>query len=247
MNIHRNILYFIILLVTVLFWEFTAQNNTVLILLSKPTLITTYFFENLSKLLEAVWITTIEAFFGLLTAAIFSFLLMILCLYWPKFMEFILPLMITSQIIPLITLAPLFIVAFGSGIMAKIMMAALLCFFPIFVNFANGVRLIDQNIKDFLFINNATTAQRIWIAYIPLALPNIMAGLKIAATLAVIGAIVAEFNGAEAGLGKNLFLAAKRLEPELMISSFALSALLGSILYGLISFIEKSAGKWYLN
>lgn len=77
-------------------------------------------------------------------------------------------------------------------------------------------------------------------------MPNIMTGLKIAATLAVIGAIVAEFNGAEIGLGKNLFLAAKRLEPELMMSSLFLSSLLGGLMYFIIYLIEHRFGKWYL-
>ena len=77
-------------------------------------------------------------------------------------------------------------------------------------------------------------------------MPQIMAGLKVAATLAVIGAIVAEFNGTEIGLGKNLFLAAKRIEPELMMSSLLLSALLGGFLYLSIYLIEYIFGKWYL-
>ena len=71
-----------------------------------------------------------------------------------------------------------------------------------------------------------------------------MAGLKISATLAVIGAIVAEFNGAEIGLGKNLFLAAKRLEPDLMMSSLLLSTLLGVVFFGTIYFIEKKIINW---
>ena len=75
-------------------------------------------------------------------------------------------------------------------------------------------------------------------------MPSIMAGLKISATLAVIGAIVAEFNGAEMGLGKNLFLAAKRLEPDLMMSSLLLSTLLGGMFFGLIYYIEKKIINW---
>lgn len=97
-----------------------------------------------------------------------------------------------------------------------------------------------------MFIYGATTTQKIRHMYFPLALPNIMSGLKIATTLAVIGAIVAEFNGADVGLGKNLFLAAKRLEPELMMTSLILSSLLGGGLYISIVLIEKKIGKWYL-
>jgi len=73
-----------------------------------------------------------------------------------------------------------------------------------------------------------------------------MAGLKVASTLAVIGAIVAEFNGADIGLGKNLFLAAKKLEPELMMSSLILSSVLGGALFAGTVVIEWSFGKWYM-
>jgi NitT/TauT family transport system permease protein len=95
-----------------------------------------------------------------------------------------------------------------------------------------------------MHIYNADTKTRIKQVYFPLAMPSIMAGLKISATLAVIGAIVAEFNGAEIGLGKNLFLAAKRLEPDMMMCSLLLSTLLGVVFFGTIYFIEKNFIKW---
>jgi NitT/TauT family transport system permease protein len=236
-----------VVLALLVWWEYAAKNsNIVRVLISSPSLIVESFAKNYANLLEATWVTFYEALTGLAIATIFSFGAMTLCFYYPKLMEFILPIMVVSQVIPLITLAPLFIILFGSGVTAKVMMAALLCFFPIFVNFANGVKLISKNIHEMLYTYNATTTQKIKYMYFPLAMPNIMTGLKVAATLAVIGAIVAEFNGAEVGLGKNLFLAAKRLEPELMMASLALSSLLGGFMYLIILFIEKKFGKWYL-
>jgi NitT/TauT family transport system permease protein len=152
--------------------------------------------------------------------------------------------MITSQVVPLIVLAPFFIILFGIGLPSKIAMASLMCFFPVFINFARGYNSISENIHDFLDINNASIWHRIQHVYFPLSLPNIVAGLKISATLAVIGSIVAEFNGAEVGLGKNLFLSAKRLEPELMMSSLILSSILGFLLYGIILIIERININW---
>src|SRR5690606_37333661 len=140
---------------------------------------------------------------------------MILCFYFPKLMDFVLPIMVTSQVIPLIVLAPFFIILMGIGLGSKIAMAALMCFFPIFVNFAQGFKAINPNIHELMHIYNADTWTRIRQVYFPLSMPSIMAGLKISATLAVIGAIVAEFAGAEVGLGRNLFISALRLEPEM--------------------------------
>ncbi len=239
-------IYLIFTCCLLFFWEYAAQNNIVRVLISSPSLIMAYFAENYVALSESTWVTFYEAFLGLLIATVFSFGTMIICFYFPKFMEFILPVMVVSQVIPLITLAPLFIILFGAGATAKIFMAVLLCFFPIFVNFSNGVKLINKNIHELMYIYNANTQQKIVHVYFPLAMPSIMTGLKVSSTLAVIGAIVAEFNGAEIGLGKNLFLAAKRLEPELMMCSLVLSALLGGLMYVLIYGVEKKIGKWYL-
>jgi NitT/TauT family transport system permease protein len=221
-------------------------SDKVRLLVSSPLLVLDFFKINISKLLEATFYTFIEAFAGLLIATTFSFTMMVICLYVPKLMKYVLPVMVVSQIIPLITLAPLFIILFGLGIESKIMMATLMCFFPIFVNFSNGIKLISKNIQELMFVYNATNLDKIRYMYFPLALPSIISGLKIASTLAVIGAIVGEFNGTEIGIGKNLFIAAKRLEPELMMSSLFLSSLLGGLFYISIVLIEKKFGKWYL-
>jgi ABC-type nitrate/sulfonate/bicarbonate transport system permease component len=241
----NKILYISLSVVLLVAWQyFGSTSQTVRLLLSSPSLVADYFGQNHTALLQASQTTLIEAVAGLLIATVFSFGVMILCFYFPKLMDFVLPIMITSQVIPLIVLAPFFIILLGIGLGSKIAMAALMCFFPIFVNFAQGYKAISQNIHELMHIYNADTWTRIKQVYFPLAMPSIMAGLKISATLAVIGAIVAEFTGAVNGLGKNLFLSAIRLEPDLMMSSLILSALLGALLFGTISIIEKRLTRW---
>lgn len=129
MKYFYTITYILFAVVLLVYWQYAAQNNTVRVLLSSPTLITEYFVANYAELAEATWITLFEATVGLLIATIFSFGTMILCFYFPKLMEFLLPLMVVSQVIPLITLAPLFIILFGAGLTAKIMMAFVMCGF----------------------------------------------------------------------------------------------------------------------
>lgn len=243
----NKILYILLSVLLLAAWQyFGSTSQTARLLLSSPSLVINYFGENYPSLLAATKTTLIEAVAGLLIATVFSFGVMILCFYFPKLMDFALPIMITSQVIPLIVLAPFFIILMGIGLGSKIAMAALMCFFPVFVNFAQGYKAISQNIHELMQINNAATWTRIRQVYFPLSIPSIMAGLKISATLAVIGAIVAEFNGAEVGLGKNLFLAAKRLEPDLMMSSLLLSTFLGGLFFLIIHFVEKKIGSWYL-
>jgi len=236
----NKIIYVALFFILTAFWEFFgASNNTVRLLISSPSLVFEYFINNQNALMEATGITLLEAVLGLLIATMFSFSVMMLCFYIPKLLNFVMPLMVGSQVIPLIVLAPFFIMLMGIGIGSKVAMAALISFFPIFVNFGTGVKSIPTEILEFAYINKASTWKKITNIYFPMSLSNLFAGIKIAATLAVIGAIVAEFTGARVGLGKNLFLSAIRLDPDLMFSSLILSSLIGFSLFNLIILIEK--------
>lgn len=242
----RRIIYLLLSILLLALWQyFGSTNQVVRLLLSSPSLVFGYLSNNLSDMWDATKITFLEAFLGLLIGTIFSFGMMIICFYKPKLMEFVLPVMITSQVVPLIVLAPFFIILFGIGISSKVAMASIMCFFPIFVNFAQGYNAISKNTHELMHTYNASTSFKIWYVYFPLSLSSIIAGLKVSATLAVIGAIVAEFNGADTGLGRNLFLSAKRLEPELMMASLLLSTALGFIFFSIIKLIELKYGNWY--
>jgi len=239
------ILYILLSVIFLYLWQyFGNQHSNVRLLISSPILIVTYFAENMKDLLYATLTTLTEALTGLLIATIFSFSMMIFCFYKPKIMSFILPIMVTSQVVPLIVLAPFFIILFGLGLSSKIAMASLMCFFPIFINFAQGYKAISRNIHELMYIYNAPLRFRIKQVYFPLSMGSIMAGLKISTTLSIIGAIVAEFSGANIGLGKNLFISALRLEPELMMSSLLLSTAIGLGLFHVIKFFETKYTNW---
>jgi len=240
----RIAFYSMMVLLVLASWQcLGARGGTVRLLVSSPSLAYGYGVANFASLWESASVTLAESFCGLALAAAISFMLMIGCLYFPSLMELVLPILLVTQVIPLVTLAPLLILLFGIGVKGKVVMSALLCFFPIFINFARGVQAIPGSLLEILYVYDASSSFRIFRVFFPLSTPNIMTGLKISSTLAVIGAIVGEFNGAEVGLGKNLFLAAKRLEPEMMICSLFFSAALSGLLYGLILII---AGRWYL-
>lgn len=237
----NKIAYIALIIILLVAWQYFGKaSNTVRLLISSPSRVIAYFGAEYPSLLQATGITLWESVLGLLIATAFSFGIMVICFYIPKFLNFIMPIMISSQVIPLIVLAPFFILLMGIGLSSKIAMAALISFFPIFVNFGTGVKAIPNELLEFAYINKTATFKKIKHIYFPLALPNIFAGLKIAATLAVIGAIVAEFTGAKIGLGKNLFLSSKRLEPELMMASLLLSTILGAFMFGIIILLEKS-------
>lgn len=241
----HTIIYILLAFIIIIAWQyFGSNNNKVRLFISYPTLILEYFGQNSSDLMSATFSTFVEAVAGLLIATAFSFIVMIICFIFPKFLNFIMPIMITSQVIPLIVLAPFFVLLFGMDYSSKIAMASLISFFPIFVNFATGVKSIKKEIIDYTYINNASTYDMVTQIFFPLSLPNIITGMRISSTLAVIGAIVAEFSGAVNGIGKNLFISAMRIEPELMMSSLFLSIFIGLFLYYSISLSEKIFLNW---
>ncbi len=244
----KILIYLIIFLIGMFIWSyFASESNKLRLMISSPYEILEYSYSNMERLLEDIKFTLLESVFGLCLGVFFGLITMLICIYFPGFRTFIMPAIVVSQVIPLITLAPLFILLFGIGIISKVVMSALICFFPVFISFNTGVKLVDKNIQEFFFTHNSSVHQKVINMYFPLSVPHIMSGVKVASTLSVIGALVGEFNGAEHGLGRNLFLAAKRLEPELMMSSLFLSSFLGGLLYLVIVFIEKRIGKWYLN
>lgn len=248
LRMKNKILYIILALILLILWEYFGRtNNSVRIFISSPSLSYNYFIENLSNLLLATFTTFYESLMGLIIATLFSFLLMIICFYRPSFLNFIIPIMVSSQVIPIIVFAPFIVLLLGIGVASKIVMASIISFFPIFINFCTGYNSIQKNILELLEIYNADKTFRIFKVYFPLSLQNIFTGLKISSTLAVIGAIVAEFTGAEIGLGKNLFLGSIRLEPELLVNSVVLSALLGGTLFYIVYLLEQYFGKWYID
>jgi len=235
----------IFVLVILISWEIIASTSqTFRLLISSPTLSCSYFFNNFQNLSEATVITGIEAILGLIFGTFLSITIMIGCMYFPKYLDFLLPLLSLSQVVPIIVLAPFFVILFGMGLISKIAMATLISFFPVFLNFATGFKQIDPSIVMLTNLYKPDMKFKILHVFFPLSMPSFFAGLKISANLSVIGAIVAEFTGANIGLGKNLYLSALRLDPELMVCSLFLSSFIGVFMYYVIVRIENRFVKW---
>jgi NitT/TauT family transport system permease protein len=228
-------------------WQAASHSSQLVrLFFSSPSALIAYVPEHAGFLASSSLVTATEAVCGLALALLIALSTGILVTLDQRAINWVLPPMILSQVVPLITIAPLLIVIFGIGLESKILMAAIISFFPIFINFVVSVRDTPAGLVDMMTLYRPPRLFRVVQVYLPLSLPALMGALRIAATLAVIGAIVAEFTGADSGLGKNLFLATRRLEPELMMTSVILAALLGGSLYLVIVAVERLTGRWYL-
>jgi len=247
--LRKNLVIYISIILGIIFlWEQLGENfGRFRMLLSSPSRCVSYFGDNYSMLFSATATTFLEAFLGLVLATILAFLLMIVCFRNNAFYQIILPIIIASQVIPVIVLAPFFIIILGLGLTSKVLMAALISFYPIFLSFSTGYNSINKSVHELMEIYNADINFKIFKVYFLLALPNIFSGIKVAVTLSIIGAIVAEMVGSEKGLGLNFLKTQFRTEPELLIWSVLGSALIGGILFGLVIILERKLGFWYLH
>lgn len=150
------------------------------------------------------------------------------------------PYIVAAQATPILALAPVIVIWFGSGLTSKVLICALMCFFPMAVATSVGLRSVDARLVEMARSLRATRAQLVRTVEVPAALPQILGGLKIAVTLSVVGAIVAEWVGGDRGLGVLLNLAKGSLfDTPLLFATLLTIALLGVALYLIVVALER--------
>lgn len=154
------------------------------------------------------------------------------------------PYLVASQAIPIVAIAPILVIWFGYGLMSKVLISALIVFFPILINTIAGVRGVPAELRDLMRMLRATRWQTFTKLEVPAALPVLLAGLKVGATLSVIGAVVGEMAGADRGLGVMIGIAKGQYDvARMFVGVFALVGL-ALALYGLVSLVERRALAW---
>jgi ABC-type nitrate/sulfonate/bicarbonate transport system permease component len=168
---------------------------------------------------------------GLLTALILYLV--------PFFKESFYPLLILSQNIPVIVLAPLLVIWFGFGILPKIIVITLVCFFPITVAALDGFRQTPPDLKHYLTMAGANRKQLFWKLEFPFALPSIFSGLKISATYSVMGAVISEWLGAKEGIGVYMTLASSSFRTDRVFVAIFAIMLLSLLFFTFITILER--------
>ncbi len=200
----RQALRALVLIVSLLIWEAAVRAlhvpafilpppSQVLLALQRGATGNVYFHD--------LWITLVETLLGFTLGSALAFVLGTLLAASRTAEYFLYPYIVMFQSMPKVALAPLIVVWFGLGLTSKVVSAALVAFFPLLVNTVVGLRSAEEERVDLMRSLAATERQIFWMLRLPSALPFIMAGLEVAMVFALVGAIVAEFVGAEAGLG----------------------------------------------
>src|SRR5713226_1068504 len=210
-------------------------------LLPPPSAVGISFIANASLLLFHGWITTIEIVLGFVLSIVVGIPLALAIFLWPTFSRSVLPLLVSSQAMPKVAVAPLLLVWFGFGLLPKVLIAFLIAFFPVVISTAVGLASIEPE-KIYLARSMGFGATATFFKFrLPNALPSIFGGLKISITLAVVGAVVGEFVGGDVGLGYLLMVANGSMDTRLLFAGIVALTVLGVALFLLVELAERLA------
>ena len=235
----------VIVLVGLAAWEALVRLGGVdELILPAPTQVAEALWTDRSLLADDLAVTTGEVLLGLAWAIAAGAALGVAMHVSPAARRALRPLVIGSQAVPVPVIAPLVVLVLGFGLAPKVLLVALVCFFPVAINLYDGLRDTDPDARKLLRSLDATRWQTLRMLEAPSALPAAFTGMKVAAAVAVIGAVFAEWSGADAGLGHALLTANGQLETARAFAATVLLFLLAVALYGAFALLERLVVDW---
>ncbi len=215
-------------------------------LLPAPTEIAQTFISEFPRLLQHGWVTTYEMLLGYAMAVAIAVPLAVAITSSKPFDDFVMPTMLFFQVVPKVAIAPLFLVWFGVGTTPKVLVAFLISFFPIVIDAAVGLRSMSPEMTDLARSMGASRLQIFAQFRLPTSLPYLFSGLKVAATLAIAGAVVGEFVGADKGLGYLLLVTNSNMETSLMFATIVALTIIGLAFFYAVEFVEALLIPWHV-
>jgi NitT/TauT family transport system permease protein len=243
----RNWLGFVSIIVGILAWHLVTQYSGIPnFILPSPLSVWTRFLKAISdgSLIYHTGVTLTEIVLGLLTGTIFATLMGYVLAKSRPLERILSPYLVASQAIPVVAIAPLLVIWLGDGILSKVVICALIVFFPVLVNTIVGVRAVPVALYDLMNSLHASRSQILWKVEVPASLSVFLGGLRVGATLSVIGAIVGELVDAEEGLGFLLQLGDFQYDTSMVFVAVFMLITLALMLYGVVVLLEKRFLKW---
>jgi ABC-type nitrate/sulfonate/bicarbonate transport system permease component len=226
-------------------WEIAVRLREIPVyILPAPSRVAQTFFSQPLYFLEALFVTLGEALAGLTIGTLMGIAVAALVSLKPQLERGVMTLAILVKSTPLAAVAPLLTIWLGFGILPKIIITALLTFFPTLVNVLVGLQSAEKDMLDLMRVHRSTNWQILVHLRAWLAMPYLFAALRVAAPLALVGAVIAEWTGASSGLGRVMWLAYSNLNLPPMFAAIFVLSLSGMGAYGLIVWLEKKVIRW---
>lgn len=244
-NIGNNFLFILSFLVLTLFVEIIVRIKEIpSFILPSPSTVVKNLWETRVLLWEHSLVTILEALAGFIISIILAFIIGALIYNKKRIKAIIYPFLLISQTVPLIAIAPLILIWFGFGIMPKIIIVIIVCIFPILVSFLDGLSATDKELIELFTVMKAPKIKIFFTCILPNSLSSFLAGCKIAATYAIMGAVIGEWLGAEKGLGIYMTRTLSSFQTEGLFASIVIVILLSIILFKIMEGIEYLAMPW---
>lgn len=235
-----------LVLVGVLIWEFYVRwQNVSPSVLPTPSDIVQASWEDRDNLWNAVWVTFQETIIGLGIAVVAAIVLGVAMDFIPWVRRGIYPILVSSQTIPIVAIAPLVIIWFGFGLLPKVLVVAFYTFFPIVVGLAQGLASTDPDAMNLLRSMRANRRQIFLRTRLPSAMPSFFTGLRITVTYAVVAAVFAEYVGSFEGLGIYMQQMRNAFRTDLVFGAVLMTMLLTLALFLIVVIIERIVMPWH--
>ena len=227
-------------------WEVAVRTLQVSpLILPAPSRIVEEFPAISGNILRNTVVTLTEAVSGLVLGATAALIVAIALSAMPPLRRMTFPLLIASQVVPSVVFAPIILVWFGYGIFSKVLIAAIICFFPIVVNTSHGLTAVAPELLELAQTVGARKARVFLRIRLPNAMPYFVTSLKPATTLAMIGAVVGEFIGGDVGLGSSIILYIRFLNMPAMFATVVVLIVSGLALFAVVNWIGLASIGWY--
>lgn len=231
--------------IIILIWHYYIVLMQVpVVVLPKPLQVLKSMIDEARILTEEGWVTALECIYGFALSLAIGIPIAVVMTYSRIANQMFYPLLVASQSIPKVAIAPILLVWFGTGIKSKLAMAFVIAFFPVVVDTATGLRSTSPDLLELARSLQCSRLQTFFKIQLPSALPSIFSGAKIAVTLSVIGAVIGEFIGSNEGLGNLLLTANSQLNSPLVWASLTVLSVLGMLLYGIVALAERILMPW---
>ena len=226
-------------------WEYIVRLRSIPDwLLPGPAQIVRTFVDNAPLIIKHAQSTLIECLAGFAVAILFSFIVAFLMDEIALLRKALYPLIVASQTIPIVSVAPLFIIWFGYGMLPKIIVVVLVCFFPVAISLLSGLAAVDNDYLELFRSMQASRLKTFRMVKLPLSMPSFFAGLRISAAYSVMGAIIGEWLGAKQGLGTYMTLAQRSFQIDRVFAAILAVTVLSAALFLLVSLVERLVIPW---
>lgn len=235
----------ILVLAVLLAWELGVRvSGTPVYLLPAPSDVAAMLAQDVGGLVPAAGVTLAEAVAGLALGGTVGLAMAVTVTFWGQLEQGVMSLALLIKSTPIIAVAPILTIWMGFGHGPKVVVTALLTFFPVLINSLEGFRSVEPAIADWFHSIDAPPRQYFLHARWPSARPFLFAALKVAAPLSLIGAVVAEWMGASSGLGRQMWLAYNNLDMPSLFAAVVVLTVLSAAVYRLVVTVERRTVHW---